>query len=78
MPLSFAGAPFPPDPARLSTANTFTANQTVAGVLSTSNIIAASSIKIDQGILEAGTTLTTSLSNLVINVNGQIFRVPLL
>ena len=34
MPLSFAGAPFPPDPARLSTANTFTNNQTVIGNIS--------------------------------------------
>lgn len=39
MPMTFSGAPFPPDPARLSTANTFLAAQSVAGTLSASGLI---------------------------------------
>lgn len=47
MPLSFAGAPFPPDPARLSTANTFTADQTIIGNISATNTVLSSATIVD-------------------------------
>lgn len=76
--MTFGGNPTPSDVARTSVDNTFTKNQTILGSLSSSNIVAASSFKIDQGTLESGTSLTTSLSNLVITINNQTFRIPLL
>jgi len=78
MAMTFGGNSTPSDVARTSTNNIFTTNQVVLGSLSSTGIVAASSIKIDQGALEAGTSLTTSLSNLVITINNQTFRVPLL
>ena len=39
MPMTFSGAAFPPDPARLSTLNTFLTSQSVVGALSASGVV---------------------------------------
>lgn len=80
MPLSFAGAPFPPDPARLSTANTFTANQTVAGSVSSTRTVFASGLSINNSSASAvfvlqgtDTSVATKNSIIVNSFNQEIF-----
>jgi hypothetical protein len=55
-----------------------TTGGTITGNLSVSQNLTANNIFLTNATLSAGETLTTSLSSLILTINGQRFKVPLL
>jgi hypothetical protein len=55
-----------------------TTGGTLVGSLSTTQTIYASALQLNQATVLPGESLTSSISSLLININGQQFKVPLL